>query len=196
MSSRELIESLRRAGEENLRLLRKNAEQEAEAAGAALADRISALRKRYADELAAAAGEEARRGLAEAGGRARAIRLESERTLSDRLFRVACDTLQHLRHDGYPVVFEQLVLELPALPWKIVRVNPADVDLARKYLRDAEVVPVESIAGGLDAAVADGTIRAVNTFEKRLEQLWADLLPLLIRDVYQEVSDEASQKPR
>lgn len=196
MSSRELIESLRKAGEESLRLLRKNAELEAEDAGKAVVEKISALRKRYADELAAAAGEEARRGLAEAGSRARAVRLASEKTLADRLFQTARASLAHLRNDGYPAVFEQLALELPPLPWKMVRVNPADIDLARKFLSDAEIVPVESIAGGLDAAVADGSIRVINTFEKRLEQLWADLLPLLIRDVYQEVSDEAPQKPR
>jgi vacuolar-type H+-ATPase subunit E/Vma4 len=196
MSSKELIESLRKAGEENLRLLRKNAEQEAEAAGTAAAEKLSALRKRYADELADATGEEARRGLAEAAGRARAIRLASEKVLADRLFQAARASLERLRNDGHPAVFEQLALELPALPWKIVRVNPADVEPARKHLPFAEIVPVESISGGLDAAVADGTIRVINTFEKRLEQLWADLLPLLIKDVYQEISDGSSQKPR
>jgi vacuolar-type H+-ATPase subunit E/Vma4 len=195
MSSRELIESLRRAGEENLRRLRKNAEQEAEAAAAVAAARIEALRKRYADELAVAAEDEARQGLAEAGSRARAIRLASEKKLSDRLFQVAGASLEQLRQDGYPAIFEQLALELPSLPWKTVRVNPADIDLARRFLGAAEIVPVETITGGVDAAVADGSIRAINTFEKRLEQLWADLLPLLIRDVYEEISDEAAQKP-
>jgi len=194
MSSRELIESLRRAGEENLRQLRKNAEQEAEAAGKAAAEKISALRKRYADELAAAAEEEAHRGRAVADSRARVIRLASERELSERLLQVARASLEQLRHDDYPMVFERLIHELPALPWKTIWVHPADVALARKYLNDAEIVPTESIAGGLDAAVPDGSIRVINTFEKRLELLWADLLPLLMRDVYQEVSDAPSQK--
>ena len=53
---------------------------------------------------------------------------------------------------------------------------------------------METITGGMDAAMEDGTIRVINTFEKRLELAWADLLPLLISDVYQEVSDGASQK--
>lgn len=167
-----------------------------EAARAAVPEHIALLRKRYADDLAAAEGEEARKGLADAGSRARAIRLASEKTLSERLLLAARASLARLRHDGYPTVFEQLALELPALPWKIVRVNPADVDLARKHVRDAEIVPMESITGGLEAAVADGSVRAVNTYEKRLELLWADLLPLLIRDVYQEVSDGPSQEPR
>ena len=194
MGSRELIESLRRAGEESIRLLRKDAEQEAEAMQASLSKQIEELSKHYADELAAAENEESRRAIVEAGSRMRAIRLAAEKTLSDRLFSITQASLTQLRHDGYPAIFEKLARELPALPWKIVRVHPADIDIARKHLSDAEIVPVETIAGGMDASNADGTIRVNNTFEKRLELAWVDLLPLLIRDVYQEVSDGASQK--
>lgn len=196
MGSRELIESLRRAGEESIRQLRQDAEQEAEAMRASLSVKIAELRERSAYELAAFAGEETRRVLAEAGERERALRLVAEKTLSDRLLSVARASLRRLRHDGYPAAFEKLALELPSLPWKIARVHPADLELVRKYLPDAELVPVETITGGLDAELADGTIRAINTFEKRLERAWPDLLPLLISDVYQEVSDGASQKPR
>ena len=194
MGSRELIESLRRASEESIRLHRKDAEQEAEAMQLSLDKRIAELRKHYADELTAAEMEESRRARAEAGSRVRAIKLASEKTLSDRLFSIARASLTQLRHDGYPASFEKLAQELPSLPWKLVRVHPADIDLARKHLSDAEVVPVETITGGMDAAMEDETIRVINTFEKRLELAWADLLPLLISDVYQEVSDGASQK--
>jgi vacuolar-type H+-ATPase subunit E/Vma4 len=193
MGSRELIESLRRASKESIRLHRKDAEQEAEAMQASLATQIAELRRRYADELAAAENEESRRARAEAGSRVRAIKLAAEKTLSDRLFSIARASLSQLRHDGYPAIFEKLVRELPSLPWKLVRVHPADIDLARKHLSDAEIVPMETITGGMDAAMADGTIRVINTFEKRLELAWADLLPLLISDVYQEVSDGATQ---
>jgi vacuolar-type H+-ATPase subunit E/Vma4 len=192
MGSRELIESLRRASEESIRLHRKDTEQEAEASQASLATQIAELRRHYADELAAAENEESRRVLAEAGSRVRAIKLAAEKTLSDRLFSIARASLTQLRHDGYPAVFEKLARELPSLPWKLVRVHPADIDLARKHLSDAEIVPAETITGGLDAAMADGTVRVINTFEKRLELAWADLLPLLISDVYQEVSDGAT----
>jgi len=194
MGSRELIESLRRAGEESIRLLRKDAEQEAEAMQASLSKQIEELSKHYADELAAAENEESRRAIVEAGSRMRAIRLAAEKTLSDRLFSITQASITQLRHDGYPAIFEKLARELPALPWKFVRVHPADIDIARKHLSGAEIVPVETIAGGMDASNADGTIRVNNTFEKRLELAWVDLLPLLIRDVYQEVSDGASQK--
>ena len=55
---------------------------------------------------------------------------------------------------------------------------------------------METITGGMDAETADGAIRVVNTFEKRIERAWADLLPLLIKDVYQEATDGPSPKAR
>ena len=196
MGSQELIESLRRAGEESIRHLQEDAEREAELMRASLSGKTGELRKRFADELAAFARDETRRVLAEEGGRARSIKLGAEKTLSDRLLSVARASLEQLRHTGYSENFEKLALELPSLPWKIVRVHPADVEVARKYLPDAEIVPEETITGGMDAATADGAVRVVNTFEKRIERAWADLLPLLINDVYQEASDGASQKAR
>jgi V/A-type H+-transporting ATPase subunit E len=41
----------------------------------------------------------------------------------------------------------------------------------------------------VDATAEGGAIRVVNTLEKRLERAWREMLPLLIKDVYQEVSD-------
>src|SRR5512143_360412 len=192
MSSQELIESLRHAAEEKARLMRKETEREAEDLRLAVSRKVEDLRRRYADRLAAVSREEARNALAEAGRRARATRLSAEKTLSDRLFLLARSSLSRLREDGYPAVFEKLAAELPSMPWKVVRVHPADAVLARKYFPDAEIVPLEAVTGGVDAEVDGGKIRVVNTFEKRLERLWDDLLPHLIRDVYKEVPNGTS----
>lgn len=195
MSSQELIESLRRAGEEKARLMREEAEREAEDLRLAVSRKVEELRRRYADQLAAASREESQNALAEAGRRARAIRLDAERTLSDRLFLLARASLNRLREDGYSAVFEKLAAELPPMPWKLVRVHPADAVLARKCFPDAEIVPVETITGGVDAEVDGGKVRIVNTLEKRLERSWGELLPHLIRDVYREVPDGTSPEP-
>jgi vacuolar-type H+-ATPase subunit E/Vma4 len=192
MSSQELIESLRHAAGEKARLLREETEREAEDLRLAVSRKVDDLRRRYADRLAAVSREEERNALAEAGRRARAARLSAEKTLSDRLFLLARSSLSRLREDGYPAVFEKLAAELPPMPWKVVRVHPADVILARKYFPDAEIVPLEAVTGGVDAEVDGGKIRVVNTFEKRLERLWDDLLPHLIRDVYKEVPNGTS----
>jgi V/A-type H+-transporting ATPase subunit E len=196
MSSRELIESLRFAGEGKVRLIRQEAEQEAKALQEAAAGKVEELRKHYAEKLASTEGEEAMRALAEAGSRARTVRLGAEKELSERLYSIACSSLHLVRDNGYPAVFEKLALELPSFPWKQVRINPADVGMARKYFPDAEIIPVENITGGVDATVADNTVRVINTLEKRLERAWNEMLPLIVKDVYREVFDGASMQPR
>ncbi|HYA86004.1 MAG TPA: V-type ATP synthase subunit E [Nitrospirota bacterium] len=192
MSSRELIESLRRAAEESSHVVKREAEKEAAALQAAAAQKIADLQKQCAERLAAVSGDELRRAHAEASNRARAFRLTAEKTLADSLYSIARFSLHQLRDDHYPAVFEKLVRELPALPWKIVRVHAADIDLARKYFPDAQILPVGHISGGVDVTVADGSIEVINTFEKRLERLWTDLLPQMVNDVYREVADGPS----
>jgi len=196
MGSRELIESLRAASKAKIRLIQQEAEQEAKALLTAKEEKLEGLRKRYADKLASAEGEESLLAVADAGNRARALRLDAEKALSDRLVSIARSSLPLLRDSNYPAVFEKLAMELPSFAWKLVRVNPADVSMARKYFPDAEIVPVETISGGVDATLADGTIRIINTFEKRLERAWGEMLPLLVKDIYREVSDGASVQPR
>jgi V/A-type H+/Na+-transporting ATPase subunit E len=196
MSSRELIESLRAASKEKIRLIQQEAEQEAKTLQTAKEEKLEGMRKRYADKLASAEGEESLLAVADAGNRARALRLDAEKALSDRFVAIARSSLPLLRDSNYPAVFEKLVREIPSFAWKLVRVNPADVSLARKYFPDAEIVPVETISGGVDATLADGTIRIINTFEKRLERAWGEMLPLLVKDIYREVSDGPLVQPR
>lgn len=196
MSSRELIESLRCAGEAKLSALRQDAEQEADALRSAAGAKLAELRKSHVDQLAAAAEAETSRALAVAEKKARSLRRSAEQELSSRLLAVARSLLHELRDDGYPAVFEKLALELPPLPWKLVRVGPADVKLARTFFPDAEIVPVETITGGMDASLPDGSIRIVNTFEKRLERAWNELVPLFIRNIYGEASHGTAQESR
>jgi len=195
MSSRELIESLRAASRVKIRLIQQEAEREARVLEAAKEERLEGLRRRYADKLASAEGDESLRALAEADNRARLLRLDAEKSLSDRLLSIARSSLAMLRDDNYPAVFEKLARELPSFSWKTVRVNPADAGLARSYFPEAEIVAVENISGGVDATLAGGTLRIINTFEKRLERAWSEMLPLLVKDVYREVSDGAPVQP-
>jgi vacuolar-type H+-ATPase subunit E/Vma4 len=196
MSSRELIESLRQAGEASIRAQRQEAEQETAGLQARAAQKIAALQKQYAERLSTVSSEELRRARAEAANRARSLRLAAEQTLADSLFSIARFSLRQLRDDRYPAVFERLVRELPALPWNIVRVNSADVDLAKKYFPGADIAGVSHISGGVDVSMADGTVRVINTLEKRLERVWSELLPQMVDDVYREVGDAAASESR
>jgi vacuolar-type H+-ATPase subunit E/Vma4 len=189
MSCKELIESLRKAADERVLLMRQEAEREAAAAKADVARRLGRLRDDVKGKQAAARREANAQALSTANNRAREIRLMAEEELSIRLKSAAALSLPTLRKDGYESAFGNMARELPALAWHTVRVNPGDAALAGKYFPGAEIVPDRNITGGMDVSTKDGSIRVINTFEKRLERAWSDMLPLLIKDVYQEVSD-------
>jgi V/A-type H+-transporting ATPase subunit E len=189
MSCRELIESLRRAGDDKVRNLWEEAEAEAGRIRVEVADRIARLRADSESVQSAKAGAAIAVAVSEANNRVRARKLSAEKVLSSRLFIAAVASLQRLRDDGYPALFETLARELPLLRWRLVSVHPADIELAKRHFPGAEITADEKITGGMDATAEGGLIRVVNTFEKRLERTWADMLPLLIKDVYQEVSD-------
>ncbi len=189
MSCKELIDSLRKAADERVLSLRQEAEREA---GAAKADVARRLEERRADadrKRDVARREAIALALSAANNRARQARLTAEQALSARLKDAAAASLRALRGDGYEAVFEQLFRELPALSWKTVRVNPDDVALAKKYFSGAEVVSDPAVTGGMDASAPDGSVRIINTFDKRLERAWSDMLPLMIQDVYREIGD-------
>lgn len=195
MGCEELVGSLRKAGEKQVRLLWEAAEREADAVRAGVRLRVEQMRAQSAALRSVNAAAEVNAAVAEARKRARSQRLLAEIALSDRLFSIAARSLKRLRDEGYPNAFEKLARELPSLEWRTVRVNPADTGLARRYFPDAEPVPDESITGGLDAATEDGTVRVINTFEKRLQRAWPEMLPVLMKDIYREVSDGTPEAP-
>ncbi len=184
-----MIDSLRKAADDRVRLLWQDAESEAGKARAETARRLEQLRSEVARTEAATARERNAQAVTEANSRARVIRLSAEKALADRLQSAAAASLRRLRGNGYEAVFGQLARELPPLPWRTVRVNPDDVALAQKLFPQANVVPDPRIAGGLDVTTDDNGIRIVNTFEKRLERAWSEMLPGLIKEAYREASD-------
>jgi vacuolar-type H+-ATPase subunit E/Vma4 len=189
MSCKELIDSLKKAADERVLLMRQEAEREAGAAKADVARRLEQRRDEAKKKEAAAQRDAITQALSAASNRAREIRLSAEKELSARLEAAAASSLPALRKAGYETAFGKMARELPVLAWHTVRVNPGDVALAGKYFPGAEIVPDRNITGGMDASTKDGSIRVINTFEKRLERAWSEMLPLLIKDVYGEGPD-------
>ncbi len=195
MSSKELIESLRKVCDEKTRSIWKEAEAEAEKIRAEVARKLDRLREETARIEAVGATEKIAQAVSEANNEARRLRLSVEKALSDRLFSFAASSLSRLRNERYPHVFETLARELPPLLWQSVRVNPEDIDLAKKYFPAAEIIPDKTIVGGMDAMTDAGKVRVINTFEKRLERAWVeDMLPGLIEDCYEEMSGHGTPR--
>ena len=183
MGCKELICSLRVAGDEKLKALRAEAEQEEKRVRAEAARRIDALRDEHARKHAAEAARHAEALMAEANASVRAVGLRAERALADRLYDAARLSLHTLRNEGYRDVFAGFARELPQFTWKTVRVNPGDVSLAREQFPDAEVQADPAIIGGMVVVSEGDRVRVVNTFEKRLECLWDEMLPDIMREV-------------
>jgi vacuolar-type H+-ATPase subunit E/Vma4 len=192
MGCKELIESLRRAADERIQSVGQEAESEAEKIRSEVSQKIAGIRERYAGIHSSEVRDKTLQILSGANNRARLVRLDTEKALAGRLFSLALSLLHELRKEEYRTVFMALARELPPLPWKTVRVNPGDVDLARECFLGAEIVPDGKITGGMDAATESEKVRVNNTFEKRLGRAWEEMLPGIIRDVYEEVSNHGT----
>ena len=148
MGYQELIEALRRDGEEQVETIRSDAETEAARLKAEVSVRISRLREEYEARRSVAEAIQARAILAEAESRGALIILGAENALAERLYVLATNALDSFRDGGYGRLFADLVGELPDCSWRRVVVNPADKALAAHHFPAAETVVDPSIAGG------------------------------------------------
>jgi V/A-type H+/Na+-transporting ATPase subunit E len=181
---RELIDALRGEGEDKVREIWREADEEARRIREEASAKAGELRERYR-EIQASSSEQKREGiLTDARKEARKTRVFAEKELAERLYTVALHTLNRLRGERYKDTFRALVQELPHLQWETVRVNPADQETAREHFPDAEIIPDDSILGGFEVGGVEGRVRVINTFEKRLEKIWPEILPALLKDVY------------
>jgi vacuolar-type H+-ATPase subunit E/Vma4 len=189
MGGDELIEALRKEEEGKTREIWEEAEKEAGKIRAGLPPRIGMLRR---DNAAGRSADEVYRMLLEAEIAAKVIRLTACDRLSVRLYSLAASSLRLLRREGYEEIFERLVLELPSFGWQRVTVSPDDFALARKSFPGAEIATNMGIMGGVEAEAEEGGVKIVNTFEKRLERSWTEMLPALLEDINREVMDNGT----
>ena len=169
--------------------------QEAEAQAAVLQkkadDDINDTRADFDSRLAAASASEEESIQHQLRDRKRQLLLQAEQRLAARLKKQAEQLLDRLRDQEYDHVFKKLVAELPERKWEQVRVNPADVILARTCLPQVPVEPDTTITGGLVAAADRETVQVDNTLEKRLEKIWPELLPEMVGEIYRDMRNNA-----
>ena len=184
MTYDKLIEFLYKECEDKIRLIREGSDSERERIKREASEKMRCIFEEHSRALAVLIKGKTDSIISDARNRAGDIKLASEHHLSDRLYGLAFNSLGFLRDERYSGIFERIAEELPAIRWQRVRVNPNDRETAKKYFPDAEIKADPSITGGIDADAEDGRIRIVNTFEKRLERGWTDMLPEIIRDVH------------
>jgi vacuolar-type H+-ATPase subunit E/Vma4 len=189
MGHQELITSLQKEAGDKISLIRDEAERAIQKIKTELSDRIRQLKEEYRKKEAAEISEHEENIRSEAAQSMRGIRLSSEKRLSDRLLPLARSCLHTLRDKHYRSIFASLVKELPRGTWSEISVNPEDTALAREHFPDSQVHGNSGITGGFVAVLEKGNVCVTNTFEKRLERAWEDVLPLIMRDACKGVKD-------
>ncbi|MBZ0147359.1 MAG: V-type ATP synthase subunit E [Pseudorhodoplanes sp.] len=183
MGHEELIAALRQEAAAKALAIREEAGAEAERIRRDTDRRIKDIREKYGQQAAVLAREAEEIALSQARQEARGILLTAEAGLAGRACALVGDMLASLRQRDYAAVFDALIAELPVFPWEVVRVNPADEALAKERFREAVVQTDPSITGGLEVSDRAGNVRVINTFEKRIENLWPEILPDLVREI-------------
>jgi len=188
MGYQELIASLRTEGEEKIKAIRDEAQAEAERINAESAEAIALMKEEFREKQETLGTHQEEQVLSSAENKARIIRLEAEHALSDRLFRLALLCLNELRNDNHENVFKSLCSEIPSVLWDEAAVNPDDAAMARRYFPDAGILPDPSINGGIEVFRENRRQHIINTFKKRLERVWEEILPFIVLDAYKEAS--------
>ena len=182
MDCEELIDSLWKEAEKKISAItRETGEEEIRIAGEALL-RISRLREDGQLRCSSAAIKRSEETLSEAEKKARLINIQEDLRLSERLYRISRASLRMLRDKDYQGSFRLMAGELTPRDWKTVWVNPEDAGLAQEHFPEAGIVTDDSISGGMDVMTDNGKVRVINTFEKRLERAWADILPHIMKE--------------
>jgi vacuolar-type H+-ATPase subunit E/Vma4 len=179
VDAEELLASLRKEAGEKIKAIWRETEAEAARFEAEQAAALEAFRcssedlstdetgRRQADLLLRARREAARR------------RHAAEQDLAERFFVLAEASLPELGADGRGLL-ARLAGELPLAPWERVVVNGQDAAAARTLFPGAVVATDNGIPGGMEVASAGNAIRIVNTLDRRLRNLWDDIVPELI----------------
>lgn len=183
MSHSALIDDLRARGEQQIAAMRQQVREEIDGLRAKADHRLTEA-ETHCQLVADQSRETVRRKMAVTAQRqASAIATRAEQGLNSRLYALAKALLNGLPGTKRAELFTRLAEEITAGDWQTIIVHPEDTPVARQLFPQAEIVPDGEITGGLVASTADGGITVINTLDKRLERLWPELLPEILRDV-------------
>lgn len=183
MGLNELIDSLKKNGQKQIDDIWQAAESEAEILRKQIAEAIADITKIHADKLASACQKSMRAIFSETEVKTRQKKLFAYQNLDQALRNAALKQLPSLRHQKYEKIFAMLVAELPEREWEKIVVHPDDLQMAAKFFTANSLQPDSAISGGVLAETANGRIVVDNTFEKRLERKWPQILPQIIAEL-------------
>lgn len=184
MTRESMLQHLRLQGEETISRLWREAETRIREQRALAERTLAEQREQAATEFSARLDLLGRTGQMEARQQADRRRVTAHNQLAARLKELAVANLATLRSMDYDRVFALLVDELPkGVEWEGVTVHPDDRGLAAAALPRASITTDSAITGGLAVTAREGRVRIVNTFDKRLERAWPEILAVLLHEL-------------
>lgn len=196
MGQRELEAALRQEGEVNVRKVWQEAELEAKRIRDETEERIRALEAAGRSRREAETGRLIEESESAAQRQARKRCLTVETGMLERLRRLAVGMLPQLAGSRQESLFSALADEVPPFSWRLVKVHPRDEEQARQRFAGARIVADDRTSGGLEVQDEEGRVTIVNTLEKRLENIWAQLAPELLKKVRQRAGDDETAEGR
>ena len=188
----ELLGSLKKNRQKQIDAIWQEANSEAESLWKQVDEAIADITKNHAEQLASACQRSMRSIFSETEIKTRKKKLFAYQAMEQALRNVAYRQLPALRGKDYDAIFAQLVSELPERDWEKVIVNPADLDLAKAFFSADIIVSDPAVSGGLVAITEEGKITVDNSFEKRLERKWHQILPAIITKIEKKYGETAS----
>jgi vacuolar-type H+-ATPase subunit E/Vma4 len=188
----ELLNTLKKNEQKQIDDIWQAAQNQAEILRTQVAEAITQSTKSHAEQLASACQKSMRSIFLETEIKTREKKLYAYQALDQALRNAAILQLPQLREHNYEETFADLVAELPERQWEKIVVNPGDLDLAGKFFAADIVHPDAAISGGLVAVTANGRIIVDNTFEKRLERKWQQILPAIIAELEKRYENSGS----
>lgn len=183
MAESELIKALRQRGEERIKNLWEEAQNEAGRLRDEMNGRLNKVRSDIHRHLGRQSEQRKDIALLDARTEAQRLQLENERQLVERCLRLAKEELSALAERERRALLRKLAEETPNADWRSVRVSPEDTDVAKECFTNVEIVPDSTIGAGFVVANEDERIVVDNTLETRLYRAWPQLLPELLNAI-------------
>lgn len=181
MGYQELIDALIKEGQEKILSIWQKANEESEKILLEKEKKILQIKERYERLTQSLCEEKREKIMLESKKEAQRIKLEAEKRFLEKIYNLSLSMLNHLREECEFIDFTK---EIPEYKWDIVEVNNADQTIAKELFPDSEILIDNSISAGLRVKTKDEKLYIDNTLEKRLERAWNQIIPELVKEIY------------
>jgi len=190
MSQQKLMERIREKAEEEIEQLKKEHDLQFDQLKNEYEDKRKDIESRFSSEKEKIRNEIKRK--MEKSFQKEKLRydLEIEYFISQKCREHAEKLAEEIWKEAAEDFFKSHKEEFNTGDWETLYVSDSDRNLAEKYFQHSKVVGNEKITRGFIAENKDGTFLIDNTIKSRFEKMWPEILPEIMGQVYEKLSDK------